>query len=109
MFLLRDLVSPRTWLAMVQHLTGFCVGVAGFVMAVTGFAVGVGLLPLALVGVPVLGVTLRVADGFARLERFRLRVLLGLHIPAWPTGARAGYRLGILPKARMLKDRASWL
>lgn len=109
MFLIRDLVSPRTWLAMTQHLTGFFVGIAGFVMAIFGFSLGVGLLPLALVGVPVLGVTLRFADGFARFERFRLRVLLGLHIPAWPTGARAGYRLGILPKAHMVKDRAAWL
>ncbi len=109
MFVIADLVSARTWLAMLQHLTGFLVGIAGFAMAVTGFAFGVGLLPFAMVGIPVLGVTLRFADGFARAERFRLGLLLGLRIPAWPAQARTGFRLGILPRPRMVKDRAAWL
>ncbi len=108
MFAIRDLVSARTWLAMLQHVTGFVAGIAGFVMAVTGFTLGVGLLPFALVGIPVLGVTLRFADGFARAERFRLGLLLGLRIQAWPSHARAGYRLGIVPKLRVVKDRAAW-
>jgi hypothetical protein len=28
MFLLRDLVSPRTWLAMTSHLAGLVIGFA---------------------------------------------------------------------------------
>ena len=52
MFLVRDLVSPRTWLAMISHLAGFVMGLAVFVVIVTGLSLGFGLLVLALVGLP---------------------------------------------------------
>ncbi len=50
MFLVRDLVSPRTWLAMTSHLAGFVMGLAVFVVIVTGLSLGFSLLVLALVG-----------------------------------------------------------
>ena len=108
MFLIRDLVSPRTWLAMVHHLTGLFIGVAIFFLTVFGLAFGIGLLPFALAGLPLLGVTLRIANGFARLERARFELLVDVRIPAWPAGARAGYRWGIVPRLSMLTDRAAW-
>src|ERR1039457_1144158 len=91
MFLLRDLVSPRTWLAMIHHLAGLFTG-----------------LVVALFGLPVLGVTLRMADGLASVERARFGFLLGVRIPAWPAGSRAGYRWGVIPRWRMLTERATW-
>ena len=61
MFLLRDLVSPRTWLAMISHLAGLFMGLAAMVVLVTGLSLGLSLLVLALVGLPILGLTLRAA------------------------------------------------
>jgi signal transduction histidine kinase len=108
MFLIRDLVSPRTWLAMVHHLAGLFIGIAVFFVAVFGMAFGVGLLPLALVGLPVLGATLRIADWFARAERARFGFLLDVRIPAWPRGSRPGFRWGIVPRLSVFTHRATW-
>jgi signal transduction histidine kinase len=108
MFLVRDLVSPRTWLAMTSHLAGFVMGLAVFVVIVTGLSLGFGLLVLALVGLPLLGLTLRLATYFAVAERARIGLMLGTPIPAWPAGSRAGYRWGIVPRWRMLTERATW-
>src|SRR6266851_4513827 len=76
MFLLRDLVSPRTWLAMTSHLAGLFLGLAVMLFFVIGLSLGFSLLVLALVGLPILGLTLRVADWFARVERARIRLML---------------------------------
>src|SRR2546430_14877494 len=40
MFLLRDLVSPRTWLAMTSHLAGLFLGLAVIVVVITGLSLG---------------------------------------------------------------------
>ena len=108
MFLVRDLVSPRTWLAMTSHLAGFVMGLAVFVVIVTGLSLGFSLLVLALAGLPLLGLTLRLATSFAVAERARIGLMLGAPIPAWPAGSRAGYRWGIVPRRRMLTERATW-
>jgi signal transduction histidine kinase len=108
MFLLRDLVSPRTWLAMIHHLAGLFTGLAAVVVITTGLSLGFSLVVVALVGLPVLGVTLRMADGLASVERARFGFLLGVRIPAWPAGSRAGYRWGVIPRWRMLTERATW-
>src|SRR6266581_1081843 len=108
MFLVRDLVSPRTWLAMTSHLAGLFLGLAVMLFFVIGLSLGFSLLVLALVGLPILGLTLRVADWFARAERARIRLMLGVPIPAWPDGIRAGYRWGIGPRWRTLGERATW-
>jgi signal transduction histidine kinase len=108
MFLLRDLVSPRTWLAMIHHLAGLFVGLAAVVVITTGLSLGFSLVVVALVGLPVLGVTLRMADGLASVERARFGFLLGVRIPAWPAGSRAGYRWGVIPHWRALTERATW-
>ncbi len=108
MFLLRDLVSARTWLAMTNHLAGLFTGLVVFVVVTTGLSLGFSLLVLALVGLPILGVTLRLADWFAVAERARLSLMLGVSIPRWPAGTRAGYRWLIIPRRRMLAERATW-
>ena len=108
MFLVRDLVSPRTWLAMTSHLAGFVMGLAVFVVIVTGLSLGFSLLVLALVGLPLLGLTMRLATYFAVAERARIALMLGTPIPAWPAGSRAGYRWGIVPRRRVFTERATW-
>jgi signal transduction histidine kinase len=108
MFLVRDLVSPRTWLAMTSHLAGLVIGIAAFVVIVTGLSLGYSLLVLALVGLPLLGLTLRLASWFAVAERARVGLMLGVRVPAWPAGSRTGYRWGILPHWRTLGERPTW-
>jgi signal transduction histidine kinase len=111
MFLVRDLVSPRTWLAMISHLAGLVIGFAVIFVFTFGLSFGFGLVVLALVGLPVLGVTLRFAEWFATAERARFGFMLGVRIPAWPAGnspERAGYRWGVVPRWRMFTERATW-
>jgi signal transduction histidine kinase len=108
MFLVRDLVSPRTWLAMTSHLAGLVLGIAAFVVIVTGLSLGFSLLVLALVGLPLLGLTLRLASWFAVAERARVGLMLGVRVPAWPAESRTGYRWGIVPRRRALAERATW-
>jgi signal transduction histidine kinase len=111
MFLVRDLVSPRTWLAMTSHLAGLVIGFAVIFVFTFGLGFGFSLVVIALVGLPVLGVTLRFAEWFATVERARFGLMLGVRIPAWPAGSsseRAGYRWGIVPRWRMFTERATW-
>src|ERR1700759_4408401 len=108
MFLLRDLVSPRTWLAMISHLAGLFLGIAILVVVVTGLSLGFSLLVLALTGPSIPGLTLGAATWCAAAERARLSLMLGVRIPAWPAEARAGYRWGIVPRWRLLAERATW-
>jgi signal transduction histidine kinase len=108
MFLVRDLVSPRTWLAMTSHLAGLFTGLVAMVVFITGLSLGFSLLVLALIGLPILGLTLRAADWFALAERARIALMLGVRVPAWPAGSRAGYRWGIVPRWRTLTERATW-
>jgi signal transduction histidine kinase len=111
MFLLRDLVSARTWLAMTQHLTGLVVGFVAIFVVTFGLGFGFGGLFFALAGLPLLGVTLYLAHWFAGAERARIALFTGLQIPAWPaagTGGRAGYRWGIIPRWRTWQERATW-
>jgi signal transduction histidine kinase len=108
MFLLRDLVSPRTWLAFTHNLAGFAIGIASFVVVTTGIAVGASLVPIGLVGLPILGLTMRFADGLVAVERVRFAVLLGSRIPAWPADPERGYRWLLLPRRTTLTRRATW-
>ncbi len=108
MFLLRDLVSARTWLAMTQHLAGLFIGTAAIFVFTFGLGFGFGFIWLGLIGIPLLGVTLRLATWFARAERARFAFLAGVAIPPWPEQGRAGYRWVIIPRWRMFTERATW-
>ncbi len=108
MFLVRDLVSPRTWLALIHHWVGLFLGIAALTVFATCLSLGASLLVVALIGLPILGVMVWAADLFARAERARFAFLLGVRIPAWPAQSRAGYRWGIVPRWRTLAERATW-
>ncbi len=95
MFLLRDLVSPRTWLAMAQHLAGLLMGFVAIFIVTFGLGFGAGGLFFALVGLPLLGVTLWLANWFAAGRAGQVRLL---HRRADPGLARPGLaRPGRLP------------
>jgi len=101
-------VSPRTWLAFSHHLAGLIVALAAFVFVVAGVSVGVTVIWLLLAGVPIIGLTLRGSRLLAQFERGRFALLLGVRIPAWPAAARAGFRWGLVPRLRVLRERATW-
>jgi len=107
MSLLRGLVSARTWLAFTHHIAGLLLATAAFTIVVTGVALGIGLLPLALVGVPVLGLTSRFADWFAAVERARFALLLDSPVPDWPV-AEKRYRALLLPRRGRSPAGAPW-
>jgi signal transduction histidine kinase len=108
MFLLRDLVSPRTWLALCSVVAGCVTGFISFFVAVFGLAFGAGFAVLGLAGVPLLGCLMRFDEWFAWLERRRLAVMLGTQIPGWSRAARSGYIWGIVPRWSAIKNRAAW-
>jgi signal transduction histidine kinase len=111
MFLLRDLVSARTWFAMTQHLAGLVIGFVVIWIVTFGLGFGFGGLFFALVGLPLLGVVLRLADLFTRAERARFAFFTGVQIPAWPAAGQAGradFRWGIIPRWRMWRESATW-
>lgn len=95
----------RTWRGIaVAALHPFLL-TATTVVACTGVALAIGLLPLALLGVPVFGLTALASRGLAAVERMRAREMLGLVVepPRWPdetatrwwwSGARRAARMG---------------
>ena len=97
------LVSPRTWLAVIHLLAGLVIGLVSFTVVVTGISLGIALLPLFLVGIPVLVAVIWLAGLGAQAERARFAVLLGTEIPGpeplpdEPTGWR---RVNLLFLAR---------
>jgi signal transduction histidine kinase len=111
MFLLRDLVSARTWLAMTQHLVGLLVGFVAIFIVSFGFWFGFGGLFFALAGLPLLGLVVWLAHWFAQAERARFALFTGAQIPAWPapgSPGRTGFRWGIIPRWRMWRESATW-
>jgi signal transduction histidine kinase len=99
--------SARTWLAMVYLLTGVLVSAIVFSLAVTGLALAVGLLPLALLGLPVLIFTLQGCRAFGAFERARVLLMLGEVVPA--PGKKTVPDGGWLRRlAARLADASSW-
>jgi signal transduction histidine kinase len=108
MFLIRDLVSARTWLALISLLVDLLLGWAAATVVVILLVVGIGLLPVALVGLPVIGLGLRAATWYGAFERGRFRFFLDADIRRWPAAERAGYRWLLIPRRRAYRDRATW-
>jgi len=106
MYLIRDLVSPRTWLAFTHHVVGLVIGFL-FLGVTFGVAVSAAFVPLGLVSLPILGLMLRCADWLADGERARFAVLLGAPISGWPSDPRRGYRWLLIPRRVTLFGRAT--
>jgi signal transduction histidine kinase len=104
---LGGLVSPRTWLAVIHLLVGLVIGLVAFLVVVVGISLGIGLMPLFLVGIPVLVGVIWLAGVGARTERVRFAVLLGVDIPEpapVPHEPRGWRRMNLLFLAR-----STWL
>ncbi len=105
--------SPRTWLAMVYLVSGLPLAVIYFVLALVGFTLGIGLLPLALLGVPVLAFTLVLCGWFASLESGRAALMLDVHVrqPSGGGQSSSGQSSSGLPRRRRppFVARVRWL
>jgi signal transduction histidine kinase len=99
--------SPRTWLAMVYLVSGVPLSAIVFSLAVTGLALGVGLLPLALLGLPVLTLTLQGCRAFGAFERARVSLMLGqvIQAPGKKTLPEGGWLRRWMAR---LTDSSSW-
>ena len=85
--------SARTWLAIIHLLAGLLAGLIAGIVVIVGLSVGVALVPLFLVGVPVLASVFWLCAQFARAERARFALLLGGNIAAPPPpAAGTGWR-----------------
>jgi signal transduction histidine kinase len=103
---LHALVSARTWLAFVHLIAGFGVGVVTFTVVLAGLVTGIALIPVFLVGVPVLAGTLWACLWMGSAERGRFALLLDTDIPAAPLpgGGRGWLRRMWAP----LTSAAAW-
>jgi signal transduction histidine kinase len=72
-------VSPRTWIAFAFLILSFAIGLAWFIVLVTLISTGAGLA-ITLVGLPILVFTAVLWTFGARLERWRVRLMLGVRI-----------------------------
>jgi signal transduction histidine kinase len=88
---LRALVSPYTWLATVHLFSDVWIGVATFASMLPLLILSAVLLPVALLGLPVLIVGTYVARIWAAVERTRFRLTLGIEIvpPEPPESTRS--------------------
>ena len=89
-------------------MTGLVIGLVSTLATIVLIVGGICLVPLMLIGIPILGFTMRCAGWFARFERARFGFFLGTRIVSWPASARAGYRWGLVPRRRMYAERATW-
>jgi hypothetical protein len=74
----------RPLLELAYVVLGMFVGIVTFTVTVVGLSLGVGLLPLFLIGVPMLIATVYVVHGFAIMERRRARLFLRADLPPRP-------------------------
>jgi signal transduction histidine kinase len=108
MFLLRDLVSGRTWLALINQLLDLLIGWVVLTAVFCLLATGVCFAPLALTGLPLIGLGLRIATWYGTFERARFRFFLDARIEGWPAAERAGYRWLLIPRRRVYRESATW-
>ena len=108
MQLVREQRPPRTWLAVLHHLVGLVIGAVSFPIVVAGVTAGAALLPIGGFGLPILGLTLRYADGVAAIERARFKGMAGAEVPSWPADPHRRYRWLVIPGRAALTGRATW-
>ncbi|MBT2445959.1 sensor domain-containing protein [Streptomyces sp. ISL-43] len=103
---LRAPVEGRTWREFGYLLLGLPLSALYFSLAVAGVSLGAGLL-VTFLGVPVLAGVLALCRGFGRLERARVRGMLG-HDIAEPAPIRARKSGMIAAMGALLKSGSAW-
>ncbi|HAW11954.1 MAG: sensor domain-containing protein [Candidatus Dormibacteria bacterium] len=100
------LASARTWLSTIHLLAGLPIGIATFTVVITGLSLGIGLLPLFLIGIPVLSATIWVATASGQVERTRFALLLGQTIspPLTPVSGGGWWH----PIVQPLRTASAW-
>ncbi|WP_079250592.1 sensor histidine kinase [Streptomyces amritsarensis] len=103
---LRAPVAGRTWREFAYLLVGLPLSTLYFSLAVTGVSLGAGLL-VTFLGVPVLAGTLAMGRGIGRLERGRVRALLGAAVTG-PAPIRAKKSGLLAAMGAVLKSGSAW-
>ncbi|WP_030298098.1 sensor histidine kinase [Streptomyces katrae] len=103
---LRAPVEGRTWREFGYLMLGLPLSLLYFSLAITGVSIGAGLL-VTFLGVPVLAGVLAMCRGFGRVERARVRGMLGVDI-AEPAPVRAEKRGPLAAMGAMLKSGSAW-
>ncbi|WP_328620579.1 sensor histidine kinase [Streptomyces sp. NBC_00354] len=103
---LRAPVEGQTWREFGYLMLGLPLSVLYFSLAITGVSLGAGLL-VTFLGVPVLAGVLAMCRGFGRVERARVRGLLGVDI-AEPAPVRAKKRGPLAAMGALLKSGSAW-
>ncbi|WP_327305127.1 sensor domain-containing protein [Streptomyces sp. NBC_01298] len=96
----------RAWREFGYLMLGLPLSTLYFSLAITGVSLGAGLL-VTFLGVPVLAGVLAMCRGFGRVERARVRGLLG-HDIAEPAPIRAAKGGAIAGMAALLKSGSAW-
>ncbi|WP_405448822.1 sensor histidine kinase [Streptomyces erythrochromogenes] len=99
-------VAGRTWREFAYLLVGLPLGLLYFSLAITGVSLGAGLL-VTFLGVPVLAGTLAMCRGIGRLERARVRGLLGRDVIE-PAPIRAKKSGPLAAMGAVLKSGSAW-
>lgn len=95
----------KTWWSYAALVSGLATTLAAFIVVVVGLSLSVGLAILVPLGAGILVITFLCSDGFARLERSRIRSLQGVrierHVQPLTGGAWAKF-------VQLVKSRARW-
>ncbi|WP_240803731.1 sensor histidine kinase [Streptomyces sp. A0592] len=103
---LRAPVAGRTWREFAYLLVGLPLSTLYFSLAIAGVSLGAGLL-VTFVGVPVLAGVLAMCRGFGRVERARVRALLGAGVIE-PAPIRAKKSGALAAMGAVLKSGSAW-
>ncbi|MCX5123210.1 sensor domain-containing protein [Streptomyces sp. NPDC002812] len=103
---LRAPFEGRTWREFGYLMLGLPLSTLYFSLAITGVSLGAGLL-VTFLGVPVLAGVLAMCRGFGRVERARVRGMLGVDV-AEPAPIRAEKGGAIAGMAALLKSGSAW-
>ncbi|MEV6677732.1 sensor domain-containing protein [Streptomyces erythrochromogenes] len=99
-------VAGRTWREFAYLLLGLPLSILYFSLAITGVSLGAGLL-VTFLGVPVLAGTLAMCRGIGRLERARVRALLGADVIE-PAPIRAKKSGALAALGAVLRSGSAW-
>ncbi|MFI5827471.1 sensor histidine kinase [Streptomyces sp. NPDC051578] len=102
----RGPVAGRTWKELGYLITGLPLALLYFGLTVTGLSLGAGLL-VTFLGVPVLAGVLAMGRGFGRVERARVRGLLGGKVGE-PAPIRARKPGAFAAVGAVLKSGSAW-